>query len=133
MTSLSWYVPDSHSLLWHFSQDPKLSARARDLLRGVELGRNGLIVPTIALAELQTLYERRLPQMLLAAILARLNELSNVIVVPFDADIFATLRNLPQEIEIHDRIFAATAQHFAVPLITVDKTLRERIPQMIWD
>jgi PIN domain nuclease of toxin-antitoxin system len=133
MTSLSWYVPDSHSVVWHFTGDARLSERARQLLRSAEMGLTGLIVPTIVLAELQTLYERRMPRMPLATILERLNDLSNVIVAPFDADVFATFRRLPGEIEIHDRIIAATAQHFGVPLISRDRVLQGQIPGTIWN
>jgi len=132
MTSLSWYVPDSHCIAWHFVRDGRLTERASQLMRGAELGLNGLIVPTIVMAELQLLYERRLPNLPLEQIIRRLDELPEVLIVPFDMEIYGAFRQLPGDIDIHDRIIAATAIHFGVPLVTRDRRLQQ-LPGGIWN
>ena len=45
------YVTDTHSLVWYFTEDPRLSKKALEAFeRTVE--KNVIIVPTIVLAEI---------------------------------------------------------------------------------
>ena len=131
MTSSSWFLPDTHAVVWHFLNDERLSERARAILRGAESGDFGLLIPTIVLAETQLLYERKLPEIPMSRILQRFEELQTVLVVPFDSDVFKEFSRLPSTLDIHDRVIAATANHFGAGLITRDAVLA-RVVETIW-
>lgn len=45
------YVVDTHSLVWYFAQDRRLSNKVRDILQDAERGRNEIIIPAIVLLE----------------------------------------------------------------------------------
>jgi PIN domain nuclease of toxin-antitoxin system len=45
------YVTDTHSILWYFTEDPRLSKRAFDVFK--ETVREGfIIIPAVVLAEI---------------------------------------------------------------------------------
>ncbi|HEY9703994.1 MAG TPA: PIN domain-containing protein [Allocoleopsis sp.] len=55
-------------------------------------------------------------------------------IVPFDLGIFQIMLNLPNQIEIHDRIIVATTIYYEAKLITRDEILRnfDQI-ETVWD
>jgi hypothetical protein len=55
------FVPDTHALAWDFTRDRKLSVAARSVLRAADRGEVQLLVPTIVLAELLSVQERKMP------------------------------------------------------------------------
>jgi len=46
------YVVDTHSLVWYFSQDKRLSKKVKDLLRDAEAGKDEIVIPAIVLIRL---------------------------------------------------------------------------------
>ena len=88
MTAYEAYVVDAHALVWDFLQDRQLSSAARQLLRSAEQGEITLVIPTIVLAEVQRLSERRRRDVSTEAILRKYASLENVIIAPFDLDTF---------------------------------------------
>jgi predicted nucleic acid-binding protein len=78
------YVVDTHAIVWRFSDDPQLPARVHGLFDAVERGEHRLVVPTIILAELLSLMERRMPGLPLGRILETLRRYPSVHIAPFD-------------------------------------------------
>jgi PIN domain nuclease of toxin-antitoxin system len=48
---MSQYVTDTHPLLWHISNDPRLSAAARIVFTEADAGLHQIFVPSIVLVE----------------------------------------------------------------------------------
>jgi len=58
---------------------------------------------------------------------------TNYFIQPLDESIVAVAQKLPHQIELHDRLIAATAVGLGVPLITKDEALRKIATiQAIW-
>lgn len=58
---------------------------------------------------------------------------STITVAPFDQRILLICERLPENLDIHDRVIAATALMYQCPLITRDERLRElRVIETIW-
>jgi len=54
------YVADTHSLIWFLSEDDRLSDRAEYLLSRAEAAEVEILIPTIVLAEIVYLVQKRL-------------------------------------------------------------------------
>lgn len=53
------YVADTHSLVWYFTKDKRLSARVREIIKSCERGENILITPSICLLEALDIAEKK--------------------------------------------------------------------------
>lgn len=97
------YVLDTHALVWHLTNDPRLGSSARSVLDDDD---NYLIVPIIVLAEAKHIADRKRVPVPFDEIL------SSVIGEPrctvFPLDIFVILY-LPDNLDIHDSLVVATA------------------------
>src|SRR5262245_53932861 len=101
------FIADTHALVWYFVRDRKLSQAGQKSLRDVEHGDLNLVVPTIVLAEMQTLAERKMPNIPMSAIVALFESRPNITIAPFDFAHFKEFASLPSSLEMHDRIIAA--------------------------
>lgn len=53
------FVTDTHSLIWHLEDDPRLGPAARRAFDACDQGMGIIYVPTICLVEIIYLQERR--------------------------------------------------------------------------
>ena len=53
------YVVDTHTLVWYFTRDEKLSSKAKEIIQEAEGGRNELIIPVIVLLEALDIQEKK--------------------------------------------------------------------------
>jgi len=124
-------VTDTHAILWRFRDDSRLPASAHEVFDAVERNEVRLLVPTIVLAELKTLGERRMPDLNFDAMFARFTGMESVTFVPFDLAVFMEMQKLPARLEIHDRVIAATAQLYRSVVMTRDQQLQSAV-RTIW-
>ena len=125
------YVPDTHVIVWDFLRDPRLSQRARDILRQDDRGEVALVVPTIVLAEIHRISERRIARVATDEVLRWLGTVPRLVVAPFDLDVFHAMRLQSRSLELHDRIIAATARLYGATLISRDRQLGG-IVETVW-
>lgn len=118
-------VVDTHPLVWYFTEDPRLSARAREFLEQAEAGAVQALVPTIVLAEIAHISERKKAPVSVHEVVTTLRQENGFAVVPFDFEVFSTMLKLPAEWELHDRVIAATARYYSASLLTKDGDLRK--------
>lgn len=125
---MSEYVSDTHALYWHLTNDPRLSARARQVFLDTDRGSHRLFVPGIALVELVYLVERG---RLAAAPVEHLLRLVGPIggsysVAGLDHGTVQALRHVPRLAvpDMPDRIIVATALQLGLTLITRDDRIR---------
>mgnify|MGYP000023537271 CR=1 FL=1 len=117
------YVADTHSLVWFFSEDDRLSKRAERILEEAENAEVEVLIPTIVLAEVTYLAQKRNVKVTIEEMLKRIERGDGFIIVPFDFAIFRIMLRLPAEWEIHDRIIAATGLYYNAIIITKDEVL----------
>jgi PIN domain nuclease of toxin-antitoxin system len=129
-------VADTHAALWYVLKNPSLSGAARRFMDAAADTGDTILLSPISLAELVYLIEKnRLPAPVYDKLAAALADPDYVIEEgPFNRDIVETMRNVPRADvpDLPDRIVAATAMHFGVPVISRDSRIRSSSVQTIW-
>ena len=129
-------VADTHAALWYLFGDANLSRAAADFIQNAANWRLKVALSAITLAEVVYLVEKnRLPA-------AAYEELTRAIADPehvfaeaaLTAGIVQSMRQVPRAAipDMPDRIVAATAIYFNVPLITRDERIRSATVQTVW-
>src|SRR4051812_31213242 len=125
------FVIDSHSLIWRFDGGSDLPEQMHEVFDAAERHEARLLVPTIVLSELLHLYEGRMPQIRLEEIMDSVLNIPTYTVVPYDLPIFLEVRRMSSDLQIHDRIIAATGRHYAAPVMTRDTKIRS-LAETVW-
>ena len=129
-------VADTHTALWHLFDDEKLSRPAADFIDQAAAKRQRIAVSAISLAELVYLVEKgRLPPNAYTDLKSALADPSHVLQeVPFTIDIVEAMRLVGREAvpDMPDRIVAATAVYFGVPVLSRDGRIRTSNVKTLW-
>jgi len=129
-------VADTHTALWHLFGDSRLSADAGAFIEQAAAARRKIAVSSISLAELVYLVEKgRLPESAYEELAHALADPEHVFAeAVFTVAIVEAMRKVPRADvpDLPDRIVAATAVHFGVPVISRDRLIRAASLQTIW-
>lgn len=126
------YVADTHSLVWYFTEDPRLSKKALDAFEQTK--QKGLIIiPTVVLAELMFISQKGKITITFSETLKKIEESENFNVAPLDIEILKVADKMNAEVEMHDKLIVATALHFEAVLITRDEIIKKLgIVSTVW-
>lgn len=126
------YTTDTHSLIWYFTEDPRLSKVALEAFEEtVEEG--SLIIPAVVLAEIMFIARKGKITLTFKQTLAKIESYENFVVAPLDVDILEIADTIRADLEVHDKLIVATAFFFDTPIITKDEQIRETgIVKTIW-
>jgi PIN domain nuclease of toxin-antitoxin system len=129
-------VADTHAALWYLLQNPRLSVTARSFMDDAAAAGNEILLSPISLAEIVYLIEKsRLPISAYEELKQALADHQYVIEeAPFTADIVDAMRQIPRDAvpDLPDRIVAATAAYFGVPVISRDGRIRASNVSTVW-
>lgn len=129
-------VSDTHTALWYLLKHPKLSAQALRFIEDTAAAGHDIVLSPISLAEIVYLIEKnRLPPSAYGTLKTALADPDFVIQeAPFNTEIVEAMRQVPRnEVpDMPDRIVAATAVYFSVPVISRDGKIRASSVQTIW-
>jgi PIN domain nuclease of toxin-antitoxin system len=129
-------VADTHAALWYLFDDPRISSAASAFIE--EAARTGykIAVSSISLAEVVYLVEkRRLPSSAYDDLLQAVADPEHVFTeAPFTAAVVESMWRVSRtEVpDMPDRLVAATAVHFRVPVISRDRLIRSSGVETIW-
>ena len=126
------YIADTHTLLWFLSEDNQLSIRSKQIFEKVESGDGIMVIPTIVLAELMALCERKSCKEIYRRIIEKISEGENYNAYALDLNVVKAAENLTSLKDIHDRMIAATAQILEAPIITRDRIIKKHKVDIIW-
>ena len=123
------FVTDTHPLLWHMTDDPRLSLKVKRIF-----DEDYIFIPCIVFFELLYLVEKKRIAYGFDSFLTMVASSENYNVEPLCLPIIEKSRRIPREIvaDPWDRLIAATSMHLSLPLITRDETLREIGLEIIW-
>lgn len=129
-------VADTHAALWYLLKNPRLSAAARIFMDDAADAGHDIALSAISLAEIVYLIEKnRLPVPAYDDLKIALADPDYVIEeAPFTGEVVEAMRQVPRA-EVPDmpnRIVAAAALHFGVPVISRDGRIRGSSLQTIW-
>ncbi len=127
------HVLDTHTLLWHLGNDPRLGANAKRIIENPEAL---LLVPVLVLAEAKHAADRKRVSVTFERVVEELAASPRLSVLPMDIH---TVNHLSSKFDIHDSIIVAAAlyakEYFGeeIALLTKDKTITDSglIP-VIW-
>lgn len=129
-------VADTHTAIWYLFGDPRLSLTAKATLDKAASDGNQVGISAITLAEIVYLAEKgRIPSLTFDRVVEALDSPNNVLLeIPFDREIAAALKGVDRErvADLPDRVIAATALHWRVPLISRDSKIQVSGVPTIW-
>lgn len=129
-------VADTHAALWYLLKNPSLSDVARQFMDNAAAAGYDIVISSISLAEIVYLIEKnRLLASVYQDLRQALNDPAYVIEeVPFNGEIVEATRLVPRDDvpDMPDRIVAATAVYFGVPVISRDGRIRASGVQTVW-
>lgn len=118
------YVTDTHSLVWYFTEDSRLSKKALEAFERTK--EEGLIVvPSVVLAEIMFIAKKGKITLTFEESLNKIEEYENFDITPLDADLLRVANSIEADLEMHDKLIVATALYFNATLITKDKLIRD--------
>jgi PIN domain nuclease of toxin-antitoxin system len=129
-------VADTHTALWYLFGDSRLSRRVTTFIDEAAISRNKIAISSISLAELVYLVEKsRLPAEAYRQLTDALADPEHV----FTEAVFTTatvesMRRISRaEVpDMPDRMIAATALYFDVPVLSRDQRIRTANLMSIW-
>ena len=126
------YVTDTHSLLWYFTDDQRLSQKAlKSFESTVKEGQ--IIVPTVVLAEMLFIAKKGRIPLGFTATVAKIETLANFEIAPLDLDVLKIAEGIDVPLEMHDKLIVATAIRYDACLITRDEQItKSKAVKIIW-
>ena len=126
------YVTDTHSLVWYFTDDARLSIKALKAFE--QTTEEGImIVPSIVLAEIMFIAKKGRITLTFEETLEKIEEYENFQIAPLDTDILKRTDKIEVELEMHDKLIVATSVHYNATLITKDeKIAKSNACLVIW-
>ncbi len=126
------YVTDTHSLVWYFTDDARLSIKALKAFE--QTTEEGImIIPSIVLAEIMFIAKKGRITLTFEETLEKIEEYENFQIAPLDTDILKRADQIEVELEMHDKLIVATSVHYNATLITKDeKITKSNACLVIW-
>ena len=129
-------VADTHAALWYLFADARLSTPAKAFIDHAARTGRKVILSVISLAEILYLVEKkRVPETSYDRLCQAIRVADYVIdEAPLTSAIIEAMRQIPRaEVpDMPDRLVAATAVHFGVPVISRDARIRSANLQTNW-
>lgn len=128
---MSSFVVDTHALAWFLTDDPQLGSNAKNILELAESGKATILVPTIVLAELLYIVEKKRTSVDFERLLEILKTGKSYNVVSFTLEVLEEVQMIHTVPELHDRIIAATARLLRATVIAKDPHIRSAV-DVVW-
>lgn len=129
-------VADTHTALWHLFDDSRLSVPAASAITDAAKAREKIGISSISLAEVVYLVEKgRLPQAAFQELTHALADPEHVFTeVVFTSEIVNCMHRVSRDEvpDMPDRLIAASAAYFDVPVISRDRRIRAARLKTIW-
>lgn len=132
------FVTDAHPLIWHLTQDKRLSERCRQIFAQTDAGEMTIWIPVIVIVEMIFLVEKnRFPKTLIEQVYELLAPpTSNYRLYPLDVAVLHAVPQVDKETvpEMPDRIIAATALSLGLPLMSRDHRITAlSVIDIVWE
>ncbi len=129
-------VADTHTIIWYLYDDSRLSQPARTLIEEAASAGDQIGFSTITLAEIVYLSEKgRIRPEALGRVHSALDEPRAILRdLPLDRSVVAVMPSVDRDevADLPDRIIAATASRYEVPVISRDRQIRLSSVETVW-
>ena len=128
-----YYITDTHSLIWYLTNDKRLSRKAYLIFEGCDRGEEIIVIPTIVLAEIIYICEKKRLNIEFKSILEKINNSLNYQPLSLTLDIILKIIDMIEIPDMHDRIIIASTSMIDGILITKDRTIRKsNLVKTLW-
>ena len=117
------FLTDTHALLWHFTNSPNISQKAKEIFDKSEEGECVIFIPSIVIAECLSIFDKKKITFDFKALFNQIKRSDNYAIIPLDHKVLLKMVEITDVSELHDKIIVATAKLIKVPLITKDSFL----------
>jgi PIN domain nuclease of toxin-antitoxin system len=126
------FVTDTHSLVWYFTDDLRLSRRAlKSFESTVKEGQ--IIVPTVVLAEILFIAQKGRVNLGFTETVAMIEAMDNFEIAPLDLEVLRMADRIEAPLEMHDKLIVATALCYDSSLITRDEQItKSKAVKTVW-
>jgi PIN domain nuclease of toxin-antitoxin system len=129
-------IADTHAVIWYLYSDPRLGREASALIDQTVADGDFIGVSAISLAEMVYLMEKgRLPSNVLMDTIAAIVDSNTVLKqIAVHEAVVLKMNEVPRNDipDLPDRIIAATARYYDVPILSRDRRIRSSSVQSIW-
>ena len=129
-------VSDTHAAIWYLNADPRLSSRAKAFIDEAGVQGQPVLISTITLVEVVYLQEKgKIPLGTIARLEEALRTQDAVLrIADLTRSVALAVGRVPRDEvpDMPDRIIAATALHFGVPVISRDGKIKTSTVNTIW-
>ncbi|BBO16374.1 conserved hypothetical protein [Candidatus Brocadia pituitae] len=126
------FVTDTHSLVWYFTEDARLSKKAIKAFEGT-IKEGTVVVPAVVLAEIMYISKRGKIALAFEETVKKIEEYENFDIAPLDINILKTADRIETDMEMHDKLIVATALYYKARLITRDEQIEKAgIVPVVW-
>lgn len=127
---------DTHTLIWLLSEPEKLSPSAATAIDHVGQTQAKMYISAITIVEIVYLVEKnRIPQEALNLLLEAIDDpCAGLVVDTVNLDTALAIQHIPRTVvpDMPDRLIAASALHYEIPLVTRDEKIHKSPAQTIW-
>ena len=89
-----YYVADAHGIIWYLTEDKKLGKKANSIFNRADNGEEIIIIPTIVLAEIMHICNKRKLNIKIKDILEKIKGSLNYVPYSLDLDVLETAENI---------------------------------------
>ncbi len=129
-------IADTHAVIWYIFDDKRLSDAARSAIESAAVDGDQIGFSSMTLAEIIYLSERgRIHPDTLGRLLRATGQVNSMLVdVAFDRSVAVAMQQIAPAIvpELPDRVIAATATLYQIPLISKDHRITASGIAVIW-
>jgi PIN domain nuclease of toxin-antitoxin system len=129
-------IADTHTAIWHLFSDQRLGCGASAFIEATIASGDRIGISAISFAEMVYLIEKgRIAATALDDLLAAIADPKNVLQqIALDDVIAVNMRQVPRDDvpDLPDRIIAATAQFYGVPVLSRDRRIRAANLETLW-
>lgn len=126
------YVTDTHSIVWYFTDDPRLSRRALEVFEKT-IKEGAIIIPAVVLAEIMYIAGKGKITLTFDETLQKIDSYENFSVAALDLEILKVAEKIKLNLEMHDKLIAATPLYYNASLITRDPLItKSGVCTTIW-
>ena len=129
-------VADTHTAIWYLFDDDRLSATSAAFIDAAAENGDGIAISAISLAEIVYLVNKgRVPANVYTVVKAAVGDPEHVFkVAAVTAEIVDAMQTVPRDEvpDMPDRLVAATALYFGVPVISRDGNIRTSNVKSLW-
>jgi PIN domain nuclease of toxin-antitoxin system len=125
------YVVDTHSLVWYFAKDERLSEKVKNILREAEGGRNEIIIPAIVLLEAIDIQEKKKIKFKMEELFNFIEAKENFKIADLNVLLIKQIPGRAKELDLHNRVIITVSKIYKGITLTKDLEMK-KYAKTIW-